>query len=69
MKRPSSGIDIIKDDGSATYRDNFFDCSEADCFLAGLISEVPWTQDSIKMFGRSVLQPRLTCWMGDFGAA
>ncbi len=30
-----------------------------------LTREVPWRQEPIKIFGRSVLQPRLTAWYGE----
>lgn len=69
MKTDSSFIEIIHRDGRASYSEQFFASDEADHFLSSLMNDVPWSQDSIKLFGRSVLQPRLTCWMGDKGAA
>lgn len=69
MKIPAEFVSVMKTEGYAYYSDKFFDRSESDSFLAALMTEVPWSQDSIKMFGRRVLQPRLTCWMGDSGAA
>jgi len=33
--------------------------------LARLIAETPWRQDSIVLFGKRHLQPRLTAWYGD----
>lgn len=41
---------------------------EADALLARLVAEVPWTVHRIRMFGRWVDSPRLSCWMGDPGA-
>lgn len=32
---------------------------------ARLVAEVPWTVHRIRMFGRWVDSPRLSCWMGD----
>lgn len=32
---------------------------------ARLVQEVPWTVHRIRMFGRWVDSPRLSCWMGD----
>lgn len=46
----------------------FIPTEEADGMLQVLSSTVPWKQQAIKMFGKSVMQPRLTCWMGDPGA-
>ena len=37
--------------------------------LARLIAEIPWKQESIMLFGKTHLQPRLVCWMGDRGCA
>jgi alkylated DNA repair dioxygenase AlkB len=34
-----------------------------------LVDEVPWTVHRIRMFGRWVDSPRLSCWMGDPGVA
>ena len=33
--------------------------------LARLLAETPWRQDSIVLFGKPHLQPRLTAWYGD----
>lgn len=30
------------------------------------LKEVPWTRGHIKMFGKSILEPRQTCYFGDF---
>lgn len=35
--------------------------------LAALMAETPWRQDSITLFGRTMLQPRLVAWVGDPG--
>ena len=32
-----------------------------------LIAEIPWRQQSITLFGKTLPQPRLICWMGDAG--
>ncbi|WP_141455598.1 alpha-ketoglutarate-dependent dioxygenase AlkB [Pseudoxanthomonas sp. z9] len=38
---------------------------EADVLMARLIAEVPWEVHRIRLFGREVDSPRLSCWMGD----
>jgi alkylated DNA repair dioxygenase AlkB len=43
--------------------------SEQDDCLAELIEQTPWRQDSITLFGKTHLQPRLAAWYGDEGAA
>ncbi len=43
----------------------------ADCavLMAALLGEVPWEVHRIRMFGRQVASPRLSCWIGDADAA
>jgi alkylated DNA repair dioxygenase AlkB len=41
---------------------------EADAAFATLVTETPWRHDEIFVYGRKVLQPRLTAWYGDLGA-
>lgn len=38
---------------------------EADAVLARLWKELDWRRQEITLFGRKVLQPRLTAWYGD----
>lgn len=47
----------------------FLAAAKADALLAVLTDVVPWQQQPIRLFGREVLQPRLTAWYGDAGAA
>ncbi|AKC87235.1 alpha-ketoglutarate-dependent dioxygenase AlkB family protein [Pseudoxanthomonas suwonensis] len=37
--------------------------------LEALLREVPWEVHRIRMFGREVASPRLSCWLGDPGTA
>lgn len=37
--------------------------------MAGLLDQVPWEVHRIRLFGREVASPRLSCWIGDAGAA
>jgi alkylated DNA repair dioxygenase AlkB len=43
--------------------------AQADALLADLLARVPWEVHRIRLFGRSVDSPRLSCWIGDPGAA
>src|SRR3989337_2301627 len=49
----------------------FADCfaGQADDFYTKLIDEVPWKQTPVKIFGKEILQPRLTAWYGDAGSS
>lgn len=35
--------------------------------LARLVAETPWRHDSVVVYGKRYLQPRLTAWYGDAG--
>lgn len=38
---------------------------DPDLWLARLRAEVPWETHRIRLFGRSIDSPRLSCWIGD----
>ena len=54
-------------DAQLFFFPNFWKISEATNLFNLLKNELAWQQDSIKMFGKSVLEPRLTAWYGDEG--
>ena len=39
--------------------------AEADALFADLLARVPWEVHRIRLFGRQVDSPRLSCWIGD----
>lgn len=39
----------------------------AETLLAELIEATPWRQEAITIYGKQVMQPRLTAWYGDAG--
>jgi alkylated DNA repair dioxygenase AlkB len=39
--------------------------AEADGLFAQLTAEIPWEIHRIRLFGREIDSPRLSCWMGD----
>jgi alkylated DNA repair dioxygenase AlkB len=47
----------------------FLGAVDADAALAALRSEIPWEQHRIRLYGREHASPRLSCWIGDPGAA
>lgn len=51
------------------YREVFLAPAEADACLQQLWRELAWEQQEITLFGRRVLQPRLTAWYGDPGSS
>jgi alkylated DNA repair dioxygenase AlkB len=42
-------------------------CSERDAarWFNRLHAEIPWSQHRLRLFGREVVAPRLSCWVGD----
>ena len=56
------------DPGCFEYRPAFLSRALADRWLAQLWRELDWSQQEIRLFGRRVMQPRLTAWYGDPGA-
>ena len=43
--------------------------AQADALFAALRDEIPWHSHRLRLFGRDVDSPRLSCWIGDADAA
>jgi len=54
-------------DAEIEYFPNFLTNNEADLLLSFLLESELWRQDEIKLFGKKVLQPRLTILFGENG--
>ena len=54
-------------DAEFIYYPNFFSKEKADLFYETLLKETPWQQDEITIFGKKMLQPRLTALYGNEG--
>lgn len=39
--------------------------AQADALFAALRNEIPWQHHRLRLFGREVAAPRLSCWIGD----
>jgi len=50
--------------GEVYYFPSFFKESHADLYFEQLSREVNWKQEPIKIFGKTLMQPRLTAWFG-----
>jgi alkylated DNA repair dioxygenase AlkB len=50
------------------HKSGWLPSAEADALLLALHDGVPWEVHRLRMFGRWVDSPRLSCWMGDAGA-
>lgn len=55
----------LLDGGELELLLDFIAPSEQAPLFAALTRELPWQQREIKMFGRAVLEPRETAWIGD----
>ncbi len=47
----------------------FFPSEESDQLMAALKTDVEWRQEPILIYGKKVMQPRLTAWYGDENAS
>tara|TARA_B100000929_G_C15275078_1_gene341508 strand:+ start:25 stop:609 length:585 start_codon:yes stop_codon:yes gene_type:complete len=56
---------IILENGELEYFPEFLKTNQADSLLKVLKASDLWQQDSIKLFGKKVLQPRLTILFGE----
>lgn len=61
----SESRELLPGDGSMVYHPGFLTPDDCNELMAGLLDEVPWEERPITVFGRTVMQPRLTCWFGD----
>jgi len=43
----------------------FCDAQEAERWFARLHAEIPWERHRLRIFGREIDSPRLSCWIGD----
>ncbi|MGA8854960.1 MAG: alpha-ketoglutarate-dependent dioxygenase AlkB [Christiangramia sp.] len=58
---------IALPDSELHYYHNFFKKKEADELLKYFLEFPEWNQDKIKLFGKEILQPRLTALFGEAG--
>jgi len=56
-------LDMI--DAEVIYYPNFFSIDSSDYFFSKLSTSISWRQDSIKVFGKTYLQPRETALYGN----
>jgi alkylated DNA repair dioxygenase AlkB len=56
---------ILPEKGEAFYLPDFFSRAENVKYFKILAQEINWQQQPIKIFGKTVMQPRLTAWYAD----
>lgn len=62
---PKDGEPVIIKNGEYIYFPNFLDRDTANDFLEAFKNTIEWKQESMNMYGKQVLFPRLTAWYGD----
>jgi alkylated DNA repair dioxygenase AlkB len=62
-------INLLPFHGEVLLFENFFNQKECEKYLNHLMHEIKWKQEPIRIFGKQVMQPRLTAWYGDTGKA
>lgn len=60
-----SGNNLLPYGGELYYIPNVFTREKSDEYFNQLFTEIRWKQEPIKIFGKEVMQPRLTAWYGD----
>ncbi len=61
----SSAEKLLPFDGEVEYYPSFFSMEDSNNFLSTLKEKINWVQEPIKIFGKEVMQPRLTALYGD----
>lgn len=54
-------------DGTLLFEPHFFSEQEAAMLFEQLRTQVRWKEETITIFGKEVMQPRLVAWYGDAG--
>lgn len=60
-----SSENLLPFDGETRYFSDFFRKDEADQFFEKLKNQIEWKQEPIKIFGKTIKQPRLTALYGN----
>lgn len=56
-------------DADLTFDPHWLDAGQAQVLFDELLVSIPWEVHRIRLFGREVDSPRLSCWIGDPDAA
>ena len=60
-------VNVLSAPGETSFHHGFFSDTESDVYMKYLLNEVSWMQEPIVMFGKTLMQPRLTAFYGDPG--
>lgn len=59
------GRNLLPYGGELYYVPDVLSKEQSDVFFNQLFTEIRWKQEPIRIFGKEVMQPRLTAWYGD----
>ncbi|KAL1832323.1 hypothetical protein DCAR_0102325 [Daucus carota subsp. sativus] len=66
-KRKGEVLVNLGNESQVLYIPKLFSFQDSSRYLKFLNNQIPWTRPTIRVFGRSVLQPRDTCYVGSAG--
>lgn len=58
-------LNLLPEHSELYYLPGIFSPAESSVYFRRLTEEIEWRQDEITIFGKKVMQPRLTAWYGD----
>lgn len=62
---PTDSLEVLPFDGRAQLFPQFFNATSAQDHFNALISEVPWEEHHLVIFGKKVAEPRRSAWVAD----
>lgn len=65
----ANGSDSALQGAELWFAPDWLTMAEADALLVSLREEIHWETHRIRLFGRELDSPRLSCWIGDEGTA
>jgi alkylated DNA repair dioxygenase AlkB len=65
----ANGSDRVLQGAELWFAPGWLAAADADALLVSLREEIRWETHRIRLFGRELDSPRLSCWIGDEGAA
>ena len=60
---------LLPKDGETFFFAHFFTAEESSFYFETLLKEIAWKEEPIIIFGKKIMQPRLTAWYGEAGKA
>lgn len=63
----NSDQNLLPNGGQLYYHERLFSLEESELYFDHLLKGIEWKQEPIKMFGKQIMQPRLTALYGNEG--